>query len=205
MPSALTIAKQQRRAQFEAELGARILALPTKRYGVGLADPGWRFERYSRITGMDRAADNHYRTEPLEEIKALDVRSFMAPDSVMFLWATVPMLMQAGEVLEAWGFPYKSNFTWNKDRVGTGYWSRNKHQHLLVGTRGKIPAPAPGTQWPSVIDAPVGRHSEKPVIFYELVESYYPTLPKIEPFARAARPGWSCWGLETPQCGESLT
>ena len=129
----------------------------------------------------------------------------MAPDSVMFLWATVPMLMRAGEVLEAWGFPYKSNFTWNKDRVGTGYWSRNKHEHLLVGTRGKIPAPAPGTQWPSVIDAPVGRHSEKPVIFYELIESYYPTLPKIELFARAARPGWSCWGLEAPQCGESLT
>jgi N6-adenosine-specific RNA methylase IME4 len=148
---------------------------------------------------MDRAADNHYRTAPLEEIKALDVRSFMAPDSVMFLWATVPMLMQAGEVLEAWGFPYKSNFTWNKDRVGTGYWSRDKHEHLLVGTRGKIPAPAPGTQWPSVIDAPVGRHSEKPVIFYELIESYYPTLPRIELYARTTRLSWARWGLEAPE------
>jgi N6-adenosine-specific RNA methylase IME4 len=198
MPSAQAIAKQARRAELEAELGARILALPTKQYGVGLADPGWRFEPYSRVTGMDRAADNHYRTAPLEEIKALDVRSFMAPDAVMFLWTTVPMLMQAGDVLEAWGFLYKSNFTWVKDRVGTGYWSRNKHEHLLIGTRGKIPAPAPGTQWPSVIDAPVGRHSEKPAVFYELIESYYPTLPKLELYARTSRPGWDCWGLEAP-------
>jgi N6-adenosine-specific RNA methylase IME4 len=213
MASAWTMAKQQRRAQLEAELGARILALPAKRYGVGLADPGWRFEPYSRITGMDRAADNHYATSPLEQIKALDVSSVMAKDSVMFLWATVPMLPQALEVLAAWGFVYKSNIAWVKDRVGHGYWSRNKHEHLLIGTRGRIPnkhehlligtrgripAPAPGTQWPSAIEAPIGRHSEKPLVFYDLIESYYPTLPKLELYARAARPGWDAWGAEAP-------
>jgi N6-adenosine-specific RNA methylase IME4 len=164
---------------------------------VGLADPGWRFEPYSRITGMDRAADNHYATSPLETIKAIDVSSIAAADAVLFLWATV--LMTAGEVFEAWGFMYKSNFVWVKNRVGTGYRSRNKHEHLLLGTRGKIPAPAPGTQRPSAIDAPIGRHSEKPAIFYELIESYFPTPPKIELFARSARPGWDVWGLEAPR------
>jgi N6-adenosine-specific RNA methylase IME4 len=147
---------------------------------------------------MDRSADNHYATSSLEAIKAIDVRSIMASDSAMFLWATVPMLPQALETLAAWGFAYKSNFLWIKDRIGTGYWSRNAHEHLLIGTRGKIPAPAPGTQWPSVIQAPVGRHSEKPATVYELIELYFPTLPKIELFARAARPGWDCWGLEAP-------
>jgi hypothetical protein len=148
MASAWTIEKQQRRARLEAELGARILALPTKQYGVGLADPGWRFEPYSRITGMDRAADNHYATSPVEQIKALAVPSIMARDSVMFLWATVPMLTQALEVLVAWGFTYKSNIAWVKNRagnhIGTGYWSHNEHEHLLIGTRGEIPALAPG-------------------------------------------------------------
>jgi N6-adenosine-specific RNA methylase IME4 len=205
MSSALTIAKQQRRAQLEAELAARIFALPTKQYGAGLADPGWRFEPYSRITGMDRAADNHFVTSSLETIKAIDVRSFMAKDSVMFLWATAPMNMMAGEVLEAWGFTYKSQIIWVKTNAdgslhrGTGYWNWNAHELLLIGTRGKIPAPAPGTQWPSVIFAPVGRYAEKPAIFYELIESYYPTLPKIELFARATRPHWDRWGLEAPQ------
>jgi N6-adenosine-specific RNA methylase IME4 len=115
--SAFTIAKQQRRARLEAELAARILALPSKQYGVALADPGWRFEPYSRITGMDRAADNHYATSSLETIKAIDIRSFMAKDSMMFLWSTVPMLPQVLEVLAAWGFTYKSNFVWVKNAL----------------------------------------------------------------------------------------
>jgi N6-adenosine-specific RNA methylase IME4 len=176
MPSALTIAKQMRRAQLEAGLSARILAFPTKQYGVGLADPGWWFEPYSRLTGMDRAADNHYATSPLEQIKALDVLSIMAPDSVMFLWTTVPMLMQAGAVLAAWEFACKSHFTWVKTNAdgslhfGTGYCNRNAHEILLVGTRGMTPTPASGTQWSSVLFVPVGRRSEKPVVFYELID-----------------------------------
>ena len=92
--------------------------------------------------------------------------------------------------MAAWGFAYKSCFTWVKDRAGTGYWSRNKHEILLVD-QGRIPAPAPGKQWPSAIEAAVGRHSEKPAVFYDLIESYFPNLPKIELFARgvAARLG----------------
>ena len=157
--------KKARRARLEAELGARQRALPDKRYGVILADPPWRFEPYSRVTGMDRAAENHYPTSPLAEIKALDVGSIAAADCVLFLWATAPMLPQAIEVMEAWGFVYKTSVVWSKDRIGTGYWFRNKHEILLVGTRRHVPAPAMGTQWPSLILAPVGRHSEKPVVF----------------------------------------
>jgi N6-adenosine-specific RNA methylase IME4 len=193
-------AKQERRARLEAELGACIRALPARRYGVILADPPWRFEPYSRVTGMDRAAENHYPTSPLEEIKTLDVGSIAAPDCVLFLWATVPMLPQALAVMAAWGFAYKSSFTWAKDRMGTGYWSRNQHEMLLVGTRGRIPAPAMGTQRSSLIVAPVREHSHKPDEAYELIESYFPSLPKIELHARGAiaRPGWSQWGAEAP-------
>ncbi len=192
--------KRARRAQLEAELGARQRALPDKRYGVIYADPPWRFEPYSRITGMDRAAENHYPTSPTAEIKALDVRSIAAADCVLFLWATVPMLEQAFGVMRAWGFEPKSSFAWGKNRVGTGYWNRNQHELLLIGTCGHIPAPAMGTQWPSLILAPVGRHSEKPEVFRRMIESYFPTLPKIELHARGpiARPGWDVWGLEAP-------
>ena len=77
--------KRARRARLEAELGARQRALPDKRYGVVYADPPWRFEPYSRVTGMDRAADNHYPTSPLAEIKALDVEFIAAADCVLFL------------------------------------------------------------------------------------------------------------------------
>jgi len=188
--------KKARRARLEAELGARQKALPTKKYGGVLGDPPWRFEPWSRITGMDRAAENHYPTASLAAIKALDVAGIAAADCVLFLWATAPMLPHAIEVMEAWGFTYKTCAVWAKDRIGTGYWLRNRHELLLIGTRGNPPAPAPGTQWPSLIQAPVREHSRKPDEVYALIESYFPTLPKIELFARHARPGWDRWGSE---------
>ena len=116
------------------------------------------------------------------------------------------MQPQAHEVMAAWGFAYKSNLVWVKDRFGTGYWSRNKHEMLLIGTRGHVPAPAPGTQWPSAIEAPVGRHSEKPAVFYEIVERYFPALPKIELHARGAdaeRNG-TCGGWKRQSPGMSV-
>src|SRR5450631_1081900 len=70
MTSAFSLEKQRRRVEQEAELGARQLALPNKRYGVILADPGWHFEPYSRETGTSRAADNRYVTEPTNRIEA---------------------------------------------------------------------------------------------------------------------------------------
>jgi N6-adenosine-specific RNA methylase IME4 len=189
-------AKRERRARLEADLAARIRALRDKRYGVILADPPWRFEPYSRETGMDRAAENHYPTSTLDDI----VASIAAHDCALFLWATVPMLPHALDVMAAWGFTYKSSFAWAKDRIGTGYWNRNKHELLLIGTRGHVPAPVMGTQAASLMEAPVTRHSEKPAVFYEIIERYFPSLPKIELHARSAvaRPGWDVWGLEAP-------
>ena len=127
----------------------------------------------------------------------LDVASIAAPDSMLFLWATAPMLPEALEVMAAWRFEYRTNFVWAKDRAGTGYWNRNQHELLLVGVRGDVPAPAPGSQWSSLIPAPVGEHSCKPDEARRMIEAYYPTLPKIELFARGeARPGWAAWGNE---------
>lgn len=190
-------AARARRTEREEAVAGKIAALPDKRYGVIYADPEWRFETYSDDTGkLEAAADLHYTTSSLDEIKARDVASIAAPDCVLFLWATVPMLPQALEVMAAWGFAYKSHVIWKKDKGGTGYWFINWHELLLVGTRGGIPAPAQGSQWPSVIEAPRGRHSEKPERFYQLIEEYYPNIAKIELNARASRAGWDSWGFE---------
>jgi N6-adenosine-specific RNA methylase IME4 len=200
MPFAARAAeKKERRAEREAELGAKIAALPSKKYGVILADPPWRFETYSTTGLTNSSADNHYPTLSLEQIKAHDVPSIAADDCVLFLWATVPHLLNAGDIMRwSWGFDYKSNFAWIKGRSGTGYWLRNKHELLLIGTRGNVPLPAPGTQPDSTFEAAAGRHSEKPIVAYEMIEAMFPSLPKIELFARAARAGWHCWGLEAP-------
>lgn len=195
-PSAKTLEKQARRAQKEIDLGAKTRALPDQHFNVILSDPPWRFEVYNRVTGLDRDASNHYPVMTLDDIKALPVASLAAPNAVLFLWATAPMMPQALEVMAAWGFAYKSQAVWIKDRVGLGFWFRGKHEPLLIGTRGHVPAPAPGTQFPSVIEAKVREHSRKPDEIYEIIERYFPTVPRLELFARpeTARPGWSYWG-----------
>lgn len=196
--SAKTMAKQTVRSNIEISLGAKQRSLPAEKFGVILADPPWRPKVYSRETGLDRSPDNHYRTLELDEIKALAIPTIAADDCVLFLWTTTQFLMAAGEVVTAWGFEYKSHFVWAKNKVGTGYWNRNKHEILLVATRGAIPAPAPGTQSDSLIEADVGEHSRKPDQFYALIEAHFPSLPKIELYARAVRSGWKRWGNEAP-------
>ena len=191
------VERVKQRGEREKKLATKLRDLPNKKYGVILADPEWQFETYSPKGKTMTSAENHYPTSSLDAIKARDVPSIAAKDCVLFLWATVPMLPQALEVMHAWGFPkYVSQVVWIKNKAGTGYWFRNKHEILLVATRGDVPAPAMGTQWESVVEADVARHSEKPDVFYELIESYFPNLPKIELNQRKRRDGWDGWGLE---------
>ena len=192
--------RQTREREFSEITKAAMDVLNVKRYGVIYADPPWRFEPWSRETGMDRAADNHYETMSLDDIKAMAVPA--ASHCVLFLWATAPMLPEALEVMAAWGFSYRSHCVWVKDRVGTGYWFRNNHELLLVGTRGEVPAPAPGEQYTSVLAANVGRHSAKPASFAEMIEDMFPNVPAVELFARGARLGWDVWGNEAPVADE---
>jgi N6-adenosine-specific RNA methylase IME4 len=197
--------KRDRREARERELAAATVAasqaLGSKLYGVIYADPPWRFEAYSEDSGNDRIPGNHYPTMLTKDIAAVRVPA--AKDAALFLWATAAMLTDALEVMTAWGFGYKAHAVWNKDKIGLGYWFRSKHELLLVGVRGDIPAPANGTQWPSVIDAPRGEHSEKPTNFAKMIEELFPNLPKLEMFARVARPGWDAWGNEAPQVLEA--
>ena len=189
--------KKARRARRESELTGRVKALPDERFGVILDDPEWRFEVRSRETGLDRAADNHYPTSTLEDIFARDIQSIAAPDCAWFRWVTVPHLANGLRSVAVDGFEYKTSWVWAKDRIGNGYWNRNRHEILLLAVRGDVPCPAPGTQWDSLLEAPVGEHSAKPERFLAMIEAYFPSVPKIELNRRGpARPGWSAWGNE---------
>jgi N6-adenosine-specific RNA methylase IME4 len=167
-----------------------------RRYAVLYADPPWHFEVYNEESGVERAAGNHYPTMSLDEICALPVLSLASPDAALFMWTTVPHLRESFDVLVAWGFEYKTNIVWVKDKIGLGYFVRNQHELLLVATRGDMPSPSPANRPPSVIHAPRREHSRKPDEAYELIERMYPELPKIELFARQARAGWAAWGNE---------
>lgn len=195
--SAKVEAKKVKRAEIEQATAAKIVSLPVKKYGVIYADPEWKFKAFSEET-TNHGPQDHYSVSETEDIAKRDIQSIAHSDCVLFLWATVPMLPDALKVMEAWGFQYKSQMVWVKDRAGTGYWTRNKHEILLIGTKGKPTCPAPGENPESVVVAPVGSHSEKPERFAEIIECLYPNIPKIELNRRGpARHGWDAWGAET--------
>ena len=165
--------------------------MPAGRYGVVYADPPWRYEH---AEADNREIENQYPTMALDEIKALDVPA--ADDCVLFLWATSPKLAEAMEVVEAWGFSYRTCAVWVKDRIGMGYYFRQRHELLLVAARGRPGTPATADRVDSVFEAPRGTHSAKPVSVREAIEVMYPGHPKIELFAREAPAGWAVWGHE---------
>src|SRR5262245_6713940 len=115
-----------------------------RRYAVLYADPPWHFEVYNEESGVDRAAGNHYPTMSLDQICALPVLSLATPDAVLFMWTTAPHLRESFDVLVAWGFEYKTNIVWVKDKIGLVYFVRNQHELLLVATRGDMPSPLDG-------------------------------------------------------------
>lgn len=189
--------KQLRRKIREMQLGAKQRAFPAKKYGVVLADPEWPFATWSDA-GKDRAAENHYPTSLLPVIAARPVGELAAPDCALFLWITRPLLPAGFMVLEAWGFSYVTCFVWDKVEPGTGFWCRDNAEILLLGRRGDIPCPAMGTQYPALVSERKRAHSEKPEWAIDMVEAYFPHLPRIELNARQRRPGWDAWGFEAP-------
>lgn len=107
------------------------------------------------------------------------------------------MLPQALEVLAEWGFEFKTSAVWAKEGApGQGFYFRQDHEILLVGTRGHPGVPTTGNRPSSIIDARKGRHSEKPAVVRTLLESMYPDAKRVELFARETVPGWTPWGNE---------
>jgi N6-adenosine-specific RNA methylase IME4 len=172
----------------EAEAQAEAGALPN----LVLADPPWR---YDFAETDNRQIENQYPSATAEEI--CDMKPETQPDAVLFLWATVAKLREAFEVMDAWGFEYKTSAVWDKEKIGMGYWFRGQHELLLVGTRGKFSPPDESSRVSSVFREPRGKHSVKPVCVYEWLESAFPAAIKLEMFCRSPRAGWKTHGNES--------
>lgn len=165
-------------------------------YSVVYLDPPWEY----RNNGLNGAAEQHYPTISTDKLCELPdyVNLRCAPDSVLFMWATSPLLPDALRIIEAWNFEYKASMVWLKDAPTYGklrFYVSTRHELLLIATRGSF---QPIVMPDSVIEAPRKKHSEKPDI-YSLIEAMYPNQRYLELFARnvqAARPTWTYWGNE---------
>ena len=160
------------------------------KYKVIYADPPWRYAN----SGFDQSAAEHYPTMSTEEICALPVSDLADEPCALYLWATAPLLPDAIEVMNAWGFEYKSHRVWVKNKApGMGWWLRTNHELLLIGTRNGNAHPS--EKLDSVVEAPVAKHSRKPEIFRMDIEKCHEG-PRLEMFAREDFDGWEVWGNE---------
>ena len=187
---------EERRAEriekiVEISRGNAPLGQVAERYAVIYADPPWRYEH---AESESRAIENHYPTMSLDEIKALPVGDIAFDDCILFMWATSPKLHESMQVLDAWGFSYRTCAVWDKQKIGMGYYFRQQHELLLVAVKGAPPTPRPGDRPSSVFSYERSQHSAKPHEVYEIIEAMYPELPKLEMFCRSPRDGWGVWG-----------
>ena len=171
-----------------------------EKYGAILADPPWNWKAWSK-KGEAKSASQHYSLMTLDDVKQMQISSMAATDCALFLWAIDSMLPQALEVIDAWGFTFKTvAFTWvkqTKDRkgfpIGTGYWTRANPEMCLFATRGKPKRLDRGVR--QVILDVRRQHSRKPDVIYERIGKLV-CGPYMELFARQQWPGWDCLGDE---------
>jgi N6-adenosine-specific RNA methylase IME4/ParB-like chromosome segregation protein Spo0J len=169
-------------------------------YRVAAADVPWPYE--IRCEDPSHRGVHPYPTMSIAEICTLPVASIMHEDSILWFWTTNFHMREAFKVLDAWGFQHRTILTWAKDRMGMGDWLRSQTEHVIMAIRGSPIVTL--TNQTTLLHAPMRAHSQKPVEFYNLVESLCPAPRYCDLFSRYRHNDkWDCHGDEAPPALEA--
>ncbi|MFZ8756965.1 MT-A70 family methyltransferase [Microbacterium sp. HMH0099] len=157
-----------------------------EKFSCIIADPPWQAGQLGK-----HGAQGHYNLMSLERIMAMPVKNLAADNAHLYLWCYPATRYIAEDVMRAWGFEYKDEFVWGKDRMGLGQYFRHAHETLLIGVKGKLPVKFRGQR--SFAMLPRQAHSHKPEEVHQMVMRMSPG-PYLELFARRPFPGWNVWG-----------
>jgi N6-adenosine-specific RNA methylase IME4 len=167
-----------------------------------LADPPWQFQNRTGKMAPEHKRLLRYPTMSLQEIKNLPVDLISNHPSHLYLWVPNALLQEGLEVMKSWGFQYKSNIVWHKERKdggsdgrGVGFYFRNVTELVLFGIKGRMRTLSPGRRQVNYLSTRKREHSRKPDEIYDLIESCSPG-PYLELFARFRRENWAQWGNE---------
>ncbi len=197
-----------------------MIPFPDKKYEIIYPDPPWDYEyigknfhkQFSKYKNSFKPVDSacdHYSTMSIEEIKALPVYDLSDKNCLCFIWVTSPFMKEGIQILECWGFEYKTiAFVWNKLAVNPGFYTMSEIELCLVGKKkgGSIPKPRGARnikqlyetleEFPQFYSERRTVHSKKPDEFRNRITKMFPYQLKIELFARQKYDGWDCWGNE---------
>ncbi|HXX22909.1 MAG TPA: MT-A70 family methyltransferase [Terriglobia bacterium] len=184
------------------DLCESILKSVRSQYGTILLDPPWRFANRTGKVGPEHKRLHRYETLSFEEIAALPIPQLALPKSHLYLWSPNALLLEALQIMKAWGFTYKTNIVWYKvrkdggpDGRGVGFYFRNVTELLLFGVKGRLRTLDPGRRQVNIVITRKQEHSRKPDKVYPIIEACSPA-PFLELFARERVKGWAQWGDE---------
>lgn len=176
-----------------------------KTYSTILADPPWRFQNRTGKMAPEHKRLSRYPTLELSDIKEIPVHLVANANSHLYLWVPNALLKEGLEVMEAWGFTYKSNLIWHKvrkdggpDGRGVGFYFRNTTEIILFGIRGKMRTLQAGRSQVNIIRTQKQEHSRKPDDLYRIIESCS-LGPYLELFARGKRKKWDVFGNQATE------
>jgi N6-adenosine-specific RNA methylase IME4 len=188
------------RESSRKEAGVNTLPGLRGRFSTILIDPPWRFDNRTGKMAPEHKRLLRYKTMSMEEIAGLPVAAHAGNPSHLYLWCPNALLPQGLEIMQAWGFTYKTNLVWYKvrkdggpDGRGVGFYFRNVTELLLFGIRGRMRTLDAGRRQTNVVISRKQEHSRKPEEVYAIIERCSPG-PFLELFARERIPGWTCWG-----------
>lgn len=177
-----------------------------KKYNIIYADPPWKFGSKAYQDGgraMLKLEETQYETMNIEQIKALPVKGMCEKDCVCFLWCVDSFLKEGIELLNSWGFKYKTiAFNWIKHyesgEVCVNYapYTLKSWEVCLVGIKGKISNIKVCDNVKGLLTDVRTKHSKKPDETRVRIEQLCGDKPRIELFARTHAEGWDCWGNE---------
>ena len=173
---------ETRRERCEADEDRVFKLIPAVgKFKTLIIDPPWDYDELS-LAG--RAAPG-YATMSHDALLALDVPAWTDDNCHLYLWTTNNFIPRAVDLMAHWGFQHKTILTWTKPRWGLGSYFRNSTEHVLFGVKGKLRTRVDNIA--THFEAPMGEHSEKPDLFYDIVlRASFP--PYGEAFQRTSRP-----------------
>lgn len=127
----------------------QLASLPSDSQNIVYADPPWAYQQTVR-NGVLKRKDGTliYPSMSIQSLCALgpEVMRVTRKDAALFVWATMPLLAEALELIKAWGFKYKTCFVnWvkttkdgSRPAFGVGYYTRSNAELCLVAIKGKI-------------------------------------------------------------------
>jgi len=167
-----------------------------KKFRVFYVDPPWNYGDKQNTPNLG-GAEKHYSSMTIKELCLMPVNEISEKDSVLFLWVTSPLLEECFEIINSWGFKYKTSFVWDKIKHNMGHYNSVRHEFLLIATRGSC-TPDNKTLYDSVQSVERNdNHSEKPIEFLNIIDDIYEHGDRIELFCRQPKKeNWFYWGNE---------